>query len=159
MSSYRLQSAKGMRPSSGVASSRASKPSRAGLRSAIPGGRPPAYADKKSEALKAKNTIVVSYSDLERIKDMCSDSNPVLDHVRNREAARKELHQVSQKKITAWPNTIQADRLKKEEDRIKKLEQEEMSRRQIDDMEEALRVSQRQAQLDRANKMLHDNQD
>jgi hypothetical protein len=49
--------------------------------------------------------------------------------------------------------------LKKEEDRIKKLEQEEMSRRQIDDMEEALRVSQRQAQLDRANKMLHDNQD
>ena len=63
---------------------------------------------------------------------------------------------MSQKKITAWPNTIQADRLKKEEDRIKKLEQEEMSRRQIDDMEEALRVSQRQAQLNRANKMLHD---
>jgi hypothetical protein len=34
-----------------------------------------------------------------------------------------------------------------------------MSRREIDDMEEALRVSQRQAQLDRANKMLHDNND
>ena len=159
MSSYRLQSAKGMRPSSGVASSRVSRPSRAGLRSALPGGRPPAYADKKSEALKAKNTIVVSYSDLERIKNMCSDSNPVLDHVKNREASRKELHQVSQKKISAWPNTIEADRLKKEEDRIKKLEEEEMSRRQIDDMEEALRVSQRQAQLNRANKMLHDNQD
>lgn len=97
MSSYRLQSAKGMRPASSIASSRASRPSRAGLRSALPGGRPPAlpYGEKKAEALKAKNTIVVSYSDLERIKDLCSDSNPVLDHIKNREASRKELHQVS----------------------------------------------------------------
>ena len=147
MSTYRLQSAKGMRPSSGVASSRASRPSRAGLRSALPGGRPPAlpYADKKAEALKAKNTIVVSYSDLERIKDLCSDTNSVLDHVKQREASRKELHQVSQKKISNWPNTIQADRLKKEADRIKALEEKEMARRVIDDKEEALRVSQRQA--------------
>jgi hypothetical protein len=53
------------------------------------------YGEKKAEALKAKNTIVVSYSDLERIKDLCSDSNPVLDHIKNREASRKELHQVS----------------------------------------------------------------
>jgi hypothetical protein len=30
------------------------------------------YADKKSEALAAKNTAVMSFDELERIKSMCS---------------------------------------------------------------------------------------
>jgi hypothetical protein len=59
-----------------------SRPSRAGLQTAV-GGRPPnPYASRKAEALKSKNSVVVSYSDLEKIKNLCSDSNPVLDHVR-----------------------------------------------------------------------------
>jgi hypothetical protein len=60
-------------------------------------------------------------------------------------------------KATGWNDTIAAARRVKEEQRIHKLEEEEISRRQVDEMEEALRVSQRQAQIDRANKMLHDN--
>jgi hypothetical protein len=33
------------------------------------------YADKKAEALKAKNTTVLSIDELERIKGMCSLTN------------------------------------------------------------------------------------
>jgi|TARA_B110000305_G_C19407740_1_gene623734 hypothetical protein len=29
------------------------------------------YADKKSKALQAKNTLVITYDELERIKGMC----------------------------------------------------------------------------------------
>lgn len=33
------------------------------------------YADKKATALAAKNTSVLSYDELERIKGMCSQTN------------------------------------------------------------------------------------
>jgi len=38
---------------------------------------PPAktYADRKAEALKAKNTAVLSIDELERIKSMCSQTS------------------------------------------------------------------------------------
>jgi hypothetical protein len=40
--------------------------------------------------------------------------------------------------VKNWPNTIQATREKKEKDRIKKLEEEEIERRKVDALEEAL---------------------
>jgi hypothetical protein len=33
------------------------------------------YADRKAEALAAKNTAVLGYDELERIKGMCSQQN------------------------------------------------------------------------------------
>ena len=33
------------------------------------------YADKKAEALSAKNTVQITYDELERIKSMCSETN------------------------------------------------------------------------------------
>lgn len=49
----------------------------------MPGGRPKnPYTDNKATALAAKNTIVVSYSDLERIKSLCGDSDPAKDHIK-----------------------------------------------------------------------------
>lgn len=33
------------------------------------------YADKKAQALSAKNTVVMTYDELERIKSMCSNTN------------------------------------------------------------------------------------
>ena len=33
------------------------------------------YAEKKAAALSAKNTVVLSYDELERIKSMCSNTN------------------------------------------------------------------------------------
>jgi hypothetical protein len=61
--------------------------------------------------------------------------------------------------VSKWPNTIQAQRERKEAERIKKLEDDEIERRKIDAQEEAYQQSLRQAQIDKANKMFHDNQD
>ena len=40
---------------------------------------------------------------------------------------RKELHAISQTRVSKWPNTIQAERERKEYERIKKLEDDEVS--------------------------------
>ena len=40
---------------------------------------------------------------------------------------RKELHGLSQARVSKWPNTIQAERERKEFERIKKLEDDEVS--------------------------------
>jgi hypothetical protein len=49
---------------------------RAGASGAVPGltsGK--SYADRKAEALSAKNTSVLTFDELERIKGMCSQTN------------------------------------------------------------------------------------
>ena len=38
------------------------------------------YAEKKAEALSAKNTVQISYDELERIKSMCSQTNEAQDY-------------------------------------------------------------------------------
>jgi len=50
---------------------------------------------------------------------------------------RKELNNISQARVSKWPNTIQAERERKEYERIKKLEDDEIARRKIDAEEEA----------------------
>jgi hypothetical protein len=44
-----------------------------------------------------------------------------------RTAARKTLQETSKARVKHWPNTMEASRLKREEDRIKRLEDEEVS--------------------------------
>ena len=41
---------------------------------------------------------------------------------------RKELHKISETRVSKWPNTITAERERKEYERIKKLEDDEVSR-------------------------------
>lgn len=55
-----------------------------------------------------------------------------------------------------WPNTIQATREKKEIERIKKLEQEEIERRKIDAEEEALQAELRNQAIEKANRQLYE---
>ena len=45
------------------------------MRSDVGSQRGGAYAEKKSAALAAKNTVVLSYEELERIKGMCSQTS------------------------------------------------------------------------------------
>jgi len=54
---------------------------------------------------------------------------------------------------------IHAERERKEYERIKKLEDDEIERRRIDAEEEHYQQGLRQNQLNKANKMFHDNQD
>ena len=106
------------------------RPSRAGLKSAV-GPRPPnPYNDKKKQALASKNTVVVNFSDLERMKDLCADPNsmfPERTYLQDRHSRAKDIGQISKTRVQAWPNTILADREKRERDKIKKLEDEEVS--------------------------------
>lgn len=53
-----------------------------------------------------------------------------------RQNERKELHGCSMARVGKWPNTIQAERERKEYERIKRLEDDEIARRKIDAEEE-----------------------
>lgn len=79
------------------------------------------------EALAAKNTSVLTIDELERIKGMCSQTNQEQDYRTMRLNERKELAKISSTRVSKWPNTIQAERERKEYERIKKLEDDEVS--------------------------------
>ena len=72
---------------------------------------------------------------------------------------RARLHELSNSRKAKWPNTIEALRKKKEQQRQEKLDAEEMLRREIDAEEEALNVEKRRLAIERANKMLYDSTD
>lgn len=87
------------------------------------------YAEKKTAALKAKNTTVIGYDDLERIKGMCSQTNDKQDYQTMRQNEREDKKMISMARVSKWPNTIHAERERKEFERIKKLEDDEVSRK------------------------------
>lgn len=63
---------------------------------------------------------------------------------------------MSNARVQNWPNTIEALRRKKDEDRIKRLEEEEIERRKVDAMEYELQVQARQQAIVKANRNMHD---
>ncbi len=72
---------------------------------------------------------------------------------------RQSLYEKSQSRVKNWPNTISALWEKKEKDWIKKLEEEEIERRKVDALEEALQNELRNEAIMKANKQLFDQQD
>ena len=85
------------------------------------------YAERKQKALAATNTSVLTYDELERIKFMCKQTNENEDYQTMRQKEREELQKISINRVSKWPNTIQAQRERKEHERIKKLEDDEVS--------------------------------
>lgn len=77
----------------------------------------------------------------------------------NKTQNRETLFAKSQQRIKNWPNTIQALRKKKDEDRIKHLEEEEIARRKIDAEEESYQMELRNQTIDAANKNIYESQD
>ena len=53
---------------------------RSGVSSQVGSQKGATYADKKNTALAAKNTVVLSYDELERIKGMCSQTSHEQDY-------------------------------------------------------------------------------
>lgn len=72
---------------------------------------------------------------------------------------RLDLQDKSKARVKNWPNTIDAMRKKKDEERIRRLEEEEIERRKIDAMEYELQVQNRTRALENANKHMHDSKD
>ena len=83
-----------------------------------------------------KGEVVISLDELQRIKESCSLAKNNDAAMRTQE--RKDLQALSNARVKNWPNTIEAVRKKREEDRIRKLEEEEIERRKVDAEEDAL---------------------
>lgn len=77
---------------------------------------------------------MISLDELDRIKNTVQKTfvDPYLS-MRNGE--RQGLQDQSKNRIKHWPNTLEALRHKREEDRIQKLEKEEVVRREVDSKE------------------------
>lgn len=69
---------------------------------------------------------MISIDELERIKMQVQKTNED-PYITMRNAERTNKQHVSKTRIENWPNTLEALRHKREEDRIKKLEDEEVS--------------------------------
>ena len=69
---------------------------------------------------------MISLDELERIKNQVSKSN-VEPYITMRNEDRQQLHEKSKQRTKAWSNTLEATRIKREEDRIRRLEDEEVS--------------------------------
>lgn len=76
-----------------------------------------------------------------------------------RNGERRDLQDLSKARVKNWPNTIEALRKKRDDERIRRLEEEEIERRKVDAMEYDLLVQQRTQAIERANKHMHDSQD
>jgi len=74
---------------------------------------------------------MITMDELERIKGTISKTNED-PWTTMRNADRTKLQEISKTRIAHWPNTLEALRLKREEDRIKRLEDEEIARREVD---------------------------
>ena len=71
-----------------------------------------------------KNVAVITVDELHRIKENCfMDKDAEAEEVMK---TRKELQMKSKSRVQNWPNTIQALRQKRVEEKFKKLEDEEV---------------------------------
>lgn len=74
-------------------------------------------------------TLVLTKSELERIRGSLNDHSDSMKSTMNRKA---ELKKLSEDRVKHWPNTLEAMRKKKESFLKDKAEQEEMKRQEID---------------------------
>ena len=70
-------------------------------------------------------SAMITMDELERIKGTISKTNED-PWTTMRNADRTKLQEISKTRIAHWPNTLEALRLKREEDRIRRLEDEEV---------------------------------
>eukprot|EP00232_Nephroselmis_pyriformis_P004521 CAMPEP_0182913374 /NCGR_PEP_ID=MMETSP0034_2-20130328/38008_1 /TAXON_ID=156128 /ORGANISM="Nephroselmis pyriformis, Strain CCMP717" /LENGTH=471 /DNA_ID=CAMNT_0025050093 /DNA_START=149 /DNA_END=1564 /DNA_ORIENTATION=- len=72
---------------------------------------------------------------------------------------KERLKTLSDERAAQWPNTIQAQRARKERQRLERLDQEELERRKVDKADAELKAERRRTTIERANKMLYDDTD
>merc|ERR1711907_431545 len=103
------------------------------------------------------SSVVISSAELNRIKgSTCRDvkTNPT-----DLKQERISLQKMSLARVQKWPNTLEAERKRKEARRLEKAEKEEDERKKIDREEAAIAGEKRRMAIERANKMLYDDSD
>lgn len=114
-----------------------------------------------------KNMAVIGIDELQRIRQQCAGyagstatgGFETMDEEKMRTQERLALQEKSKARIANWPNTMQAMRKKREDERIQRLEDEELERRRIDQVEFELQQEARLKVVERANKVAYQNQD
>jgi len=84
-----------------------------------------------TKAAQKKGTAVISIDDLERIRAQCSLTADTSAN-QHKTMQAKNLQVTSKNRVGSWPNTLEAVRQKREDDRIRRLEDEEIERRRVD---------------------------
>ena len=79
---------------------------------------------------KHKGTAVISIDELDRIRRQVIETKDD-NYETQRNLYRQSLQQTSKARVSNWSNTMEAQRFKREEDRIKKLEDAEVSNERI----------------------------
>lgn len=109
-------------------------------------------------AEKKKGTAVITLDELDRIRrQVIETKEDSYETQRNR--YRETLQQTSKARVSNWSNTMEAQRYKREEDRIKRLEDAEIERRRLDAEEQDYQDQLRREQIERAKKTMHEQQD
>lgn len=75
---------------------------------------------------KSKGTAVITIDELDRIRRQVVETKED-SYEMQRNNQRQNLQMTSKARVSNWSNTVDAQRLKREEDRIKKLEDAEVS--------------------------------
>jgi len=102
------------------------------------------------------DTVLLSKTELNNIGFRARSTGR---EVSQKQLDRERLHELSNARKAKWPNTIEANRERKERVRHEKLDAEERMRQEIDKEEEALQAEKRRLAIERANKMLYDSTD
>eukprot|EP01064_Diplonema_japonicum_P012777 TRINITY_DN20137_c0_g1_i1.p1 TRINITY_DN20137_c0_g1~~TRINITY_DN20137_c0_g1_i1.p1 ORF type:complete len:477 (+),score=169.63 TRINITY_DN20137_c0_g1_i1:50-1480(+) len=108
------------------------------------GKQPPSYA-------------VVSESELRNLKNFLEHDPSV--GVKEAQHERSRLKEASQERVKHWPDLIETMRLKKEKDRVSRLEEEEEERKKIDTKEAEYQSDIRSKALNTANHILYQQDD
>ena len=105
--------------------------------------------------MEMKGMTVLGTSDLYRMIQTVKAPQMANDEKKEKLALKK----LSEERAAKWPNTISAQRAKKERARRARLDVEEDERRKIDAIEAEIMAESRRLQIDRAKKKLYDNND
>ena len=111
---------------------------------------------KDSTKGDTRNAAVITMHEFMRIKNSIK---PATDDAEAKKLERKVLHETALESVKKWPNTLDTLRKKKEDDKIKKLRDEEIKRREIDLKEAAYQDQLRKAAIEKANEELFQQQD
>eukprot|EP00906_Rhabdomonas_costata_P036036 RCo050587 len=100
---------------------------------------------------------VVMATELEQLASIVDA--PGAEKHRREQEEREKLKGLSEERVKHWPNTIEALRLRKEQDRRDRLAEEEAVKQKLDVEEAEFQEAQRKAAIERANLMLYEQDD
>jgi hypothetical protein len=102
-------------------------------------------------------SAVVSEGEMSRFYDIVENKTVV--EAKSAVAHRQDLREKSDARVSHWPNTIEAQRLKKERTRRERFDVEEERRKVIDEQETALKAAKQEHAIRKANLLLYEQND